>query len=155
MGNESANNMQKYENYKDQFKKLKRALENEFFLEAIFVEYAIIEDRTKAILVLAGKYEAYLKKRGRYSETLDSKVKYIQGFAAEKKTLLHRYFGDNTLDRILEWKESRNTLIHALLNQKLTTENLKDVASTGQGLARILCDRVTNYRRYLMRHQGK
>ena len=148
-------NMQKYENYKEQFKRLKRAIDNMFFLEAISIEYAIFEDRTKAILTLAGKYEAYLKKRGRYSETLDSKVKYIQGFASEKKSLLHRYFGDNTLERILDWKESRNTLIHALLNQKLTTENLKDVASTGQGLARIICDRVTNYRRYLMRHQDK
>ena len=94
--------MQKYENYKEQFKRLKRAIDNMFFLEAISIEYAIFEDRTKAILTLAGKYEAYLKKRGRYSENLDSKVKYIKGFAAEKKSLLHRYFGDSTLDSVLE-----------------------------------------------------
>ena len=60
-----ADNMQKYENYKEQFKRLNRALANGFNLEAVFIEYAIMEDRTESILRHAGKYEAYLKKRGR------------------------------------------------------------------------------------------
>ena len=37
-------NTQKYENYKEQFKRLKRALNEGFNLEAIFIEYAILED---------------------------------------------------------------------------------------------------------------
>ena len=43
-------NQQKYENYKEQFKRLNRALANGFNLEAMFIEYAILEDRTESIL---------------------------------------------------------------------------------------------------------
>ena len=39
-------NIQKYENYKEQMKRLDRALTNGFNLEAMFIEYAIMEDRT-------------------------------------------------------------------------------------------------------------
>ena len=39
--NPMATNIQKYENYREQFNRLKRALASEFYLEAIFIEYAI------------------------------------------------------------------------------------------------------------------
>lgn len=142
-------NTQKQENYREQFVRLKRALDNSFYLEALFIEYAIIEDRTRSILIHAGKYDAYLKKRGRYPETLDSKIKYIQGFAAEKKSLLNKYFGDSTLADILVWKEDRNRLIHALLNQSLTTEILESTAAQGDALCKTLRNRATSYKKAL------
>ena len=142
---------QKYDNYKEQFVRLKRAMDNRFYLEALFIEYAIIEDRTKSILVHAGKYEAYLKKRGKYQETLDSKVKYIQSFAAEKKSLLNRYFGDTLLEDILVWKEDRNKMVHALLNQTLSTENLEHLAEDGSYYCKSLRNKVTSYKRTLNR----
>lgn len=149
--NENISNAQKYDNYKEQFVRLKRAMDNRFYLEALFIEYAIIEDRTKSILVHAGKYEAYLKKRGKYQETLDSKVKYIQGFAAEKKSLLNRYFGDMLLEDILVWKEDRNKMVHALLNQILSTAELEHLAEDGSNYCKSLRNRVTNYKRALNR----
>ena len=39
-------NKQKNERYKDLMSKLKKAMNNEFYYEAIFIEYAILEDRT-------------------------------------------------------------------------------------------------------------
>ena len=48
-------NNQKYNNYREQFKRLDRSLKNEFYLEALFIEYAIIEDRTESVLKHAGK----------------------------------------------------------------------------------------------------
>lgn len=138
---------QKQDNYREQFIRLKKALNSEFYLEAIFIEYAIIEDRTRAILVHAGKYEAYLKKRGRYQENLNSKIKYIQAFAAEKETLLNKFFGDELLTDILDWKEKRNQLIHALLNHTLTTEELAKMAEKGDVYCRTLRDKVTNYKK--------
>ena len=36
-------NQLKYENYKEQFRRLNKALANGFNLEAMFIEYAIIE----------------------------------------------------------------------------------------------------------------
>jgi hypothetical protein len=41
-------NMQKYENYKEQMNRLKKAMANAFYLEALFIEYAIMEDRTES-----------------------------------------------------------------------------------------------------------
>ena len=43
-------NRQKYENYREQFKRLEKALTYQFYLEALFIAYAIMEDRSEAIL---------------------------------------------------------------------------------------------------------
>ena len=144
-------NMQKHENYREQFVRLKRALASEFYLEAIFIEYTIIEDRTESILRHAGKWEAYLKKRGRYQATLDSKIAYIQDFVREKKAFAHRYFSDSLLEEILVWKEDRNRLIHALLKQTLTTEEISAIAHTGERLTKEIRTRATNFNRAVER----
>lgn len=47
---DQADNYLKYENYKEQNERLTRALKNHFYLEAIFIEYSILEYRTEAIL---------------------------------------------------------------------------------------------------------
>ena len=56
-------NQLKYENYREQFKRLNSALHSGFNLEAMFIEYAIMEDRTESILRHADKWEAYIKSR--------------------------------------------------------------------------------------------
>ena len=148
-------NVQKYENYKEQFKRLNKAMNNQFYLEAIFISYAIIEDRTESILHHAGKWDAYLKRRGRYQVTLDSKINYISNFAREKKSLLNKYFGDGILDEILEWKEKRNKLMHALMKQSLTTEILESLAIQGKEYARVLTNKSGSYRRAIERAQRR
>ena len=82
-----ADNMQKYENYKEQFKRLNRALANGFNLEAIFMSYAILEDRTESILRHGELWDVYRKSRKGREPNLDSKVKYIQKRAENR---LHR-----------------------------------------------------------------
>ena len=104
-------NQQKYENYKEQFKRLNKALVNGFNLEAMFIEYAIMEDRTESILRHAGYWDAYLKKRGNRDATINSKISCIQGKVNADDKLLRKYFSDDLLDRILSWKEERNRLI--------------------------------------------
>ena len=144
---EGMDNRQKYENYKEQFKRLDKAFRYEFYLEALFIEFAIMEDRTESILRYAGKWEAYLKKRGKYQITIDSKLKYISHFAQEKGSLLNKYFGDDLLDKIAVWKDDRNKLIHALMKQSLTTEDLREIATRGKTLTTALRNKSTNYRR--------
>ena len=124
-------NMQKHENYREQFNRLKKALIAEFYLEAIFIEYTIIEDRTESILRHANMWDACVKKqRGRFV-TLEKKIEYIKEIAREKKSVAHKYFSDFLMDEILAWKEERNRLIHALLKQTLTTEEVSKIAHTG------------------------
>lgn len=146
----------KYENYREQFKRLNSALHSGFNLEAMFIEYAILEDRTESILRHADKWEAYLKKRGKNEPTLNSKIIYIQKqMEANRKDLLHRYFSDDLLDRILAWKEDRNRLIHALVKQQLEHNEIRTLAEQGKRLVDELRKRSGNYNRAMDREKEK
>ena len=142
-------NMQKYFNYKEQFKRLKKAIYNKFFLEAIFIEYAIIEDRAESIL----RYENNEIKSEKFV-SIDRKLNKITNLAENKKSLPHRYFSDGIIDEILEWKEKRNKMIHALMKQHLTTQILEELALAGECLTKELCKRSTNYKRAVARRKN-
>ena len=137
-------NQQKYKNYKEQFRRLNKALSNEFNLEAIFIEYAIMEDRTESALRYAESWESYLKSRKGREPNIDSKIRYIKKRAENKKSVLHRYFTDELLDSVLSWKDERNCLIHALLKQELTHDELMDLAQRDKELTINLRNRVGN-----------
>ena len=145
------NNQQKHENYREQFVRLKRALAAEFYLEAIFIEYTIIEDRTESILRHVGKWDACVKKQRGHFLTLEKKIEYIKEIAREKKSIQNKYFSDTLMDEILEWKEERNRLIHALLKQTLTTEEVSKIAHTGERLTKEIRTRATNFSRAVER----
>ena len=144
-------NMQKYRNYQTQFSRLNKAMKEEFYLEAIFIAYAIIEDRTESILRHAGKWESYEKSRRGRNATLDSKIRYIQKMAEEKNTLANRHLANGTLQQIWEWKEERNRMIHALLKQKLEDDELETLAQTGKDLASNLRTMANHFKRALQR----
>ena len=149
-------NQLKYEKYRQQFKRLNNALNNGFNLEAMFIEYAIMEDRTESILRHADKWEAYLKKRGKNEPTLNSKIVYVQKQKESNwKDLLNRYFSDDLLDRILSWTEDRNRLIHALLKQHLEHNEVTELAAQGKQLVDELRNRANKYNRAVDRRKAK
>ena len=152
---EAPDNQLKYENYKEQIKRLNSAISHGFNLEAMFIEYAIIEDRTESILRHAEKWDAYIKSRKGRDPTINSKVKYIQKLAAFNNDLLHKYFSDNLLDRLLTWKEDRNRLIHALLKQQLEHNEVAELAAEGKRLVDELRNRAGNYNRAMDRRKAK
>lgn len=136
-------NMQKYENYRIQMGRLSKAVKAEFFLEAVFIEYAILEDRLESILVHTGKFNP------EKHNTMDKKLRRVQEISREKKSLAHKYFSDELIQSIYDWKESRNTLIHALMKQKLNTDELKDLALTGVDITKKLNSKTTSFKRAL------
>ena len=140
-------NQQKYENYAEQFRRLNKALASGFNLEAMFIEYALMEDRTESVLRHAGLWDAYLKSRKGHGPTINSKVKYICNCANSGNKFLKEYFSDDLLDQILDWKEERNRLIHALLNQQFAHNEISALAQQGNELCRTLRSRVTNCNR--------
>ncbi len=148
-------NQLKYENYREQFKRLKSALNGGFNLEAMFIEYAIMEDRTEFILRHAEKWEAYLKSRKGREPNIDSKVKYIQKLAENRKDTLHKYFADDMLTELLTWKEERNRLIHALLKQQLEHNEVSTLAEQGKQLVDELRKRAGNYNRAFDRRKAE
>ena len=148
-------NLQKYENYKEQFKRLNSALANGFNLEAMFIEYAILEDRTESIIRHAAKWEDYLNTRKGRIVTIDSKIRYIQKMAEQKNTLPNKYFCDDLLARILTWKEDRNRLIHALVKQQFEHNEISMLAEQGKHLVDELKKRAGNYNRAIDRRKAK
>ena len=152
---EKTDNQLKYENYREQFKRLKSALSSGFNLEAMFIEYAIMEDRTESILRHADKWEAYLKSRKGREPNIDSKVKYIQKLAENRKDTLHKYFADDMLTELLTWKEERNRLIHALLKQQLEHNEVSTLAEQGKQLVDELRKRAGNYNRAIDKRKEK
>lgn len=148
-------NLQKYENYKEQAKRLKKALEYGFNLEAIFIEYAMFEDRTESVLRHADKWEAYVKSRKGRDVTIDSKINYIQKLAENKKDLLHKYFSDDLLEKIKAWKNERNRLIHALVKQELQYNEISDLAQSGNDLLKKMKLKTGNYNKAIDRRKAK
>ena len=145
------NNMQKYNNYKEQMNRLNKAINSEFYLEAISIEYAIVEDRITSALKHAGKYNPEKHK------TLNLKLNRIKEMQRAKtgKPLLRKYIDDELLSSIDAWKSQRNTLIHALLNQSLHTEDLREEALQGLEIVKTLNSKVSSWNRALEREKQK
>ena len=85
----------------------------------------------------------------------ERRIAVILDIAREKKTLPNKYFGDDLLANILQWKEDRNRMIHALMKQSLTTEELEALALTGREYARVLANRATSFRRAVERRKKR
>ena len=124
--NDILTNEDKFNNYKIQMGRLKRALKSQFYLEAMFIEYAIIEDRTEAIL----RYEnnSIKVEEGKFV-SLNRKLKRILILTKEEKSLLNKYINPEVLQEILEWKEERNGLIHALMKKQVTTDEMFSIVN--------------------------
>ena len=143
-------NIQKQLNYREQFKRLDKALNNNFYLEALFIEYAIMEDRTESILRYEGN-EIKVKEGSFIS--INRKLDKIKKIAEQRKSLPERYFSDNLIECIQLWKDERNRMIHALMKQSLTTEELTELALEGKVLCRQLCNKANNYKRAVERRK--
>lgn len=150
-------NMEKYENYKTQFERLTLAMNNHFYLEAIFIEYAIIEDRTTSILRYEGNE---IHDNGHVS--LDKKLKKIARLARQNTAntpWIARYFSDDNshqlINKIKCWKDkNRNPLTHKLMTIITTTKGLQDIAEEGECLCKELSNQATNYKRMVERHKS-
>lgn len=142
-------NQLKYENYKEQMGRLKRALTNRFFLEAVFIEYAVLEDRTESILCHAGVFNP------EKHNTLARKLSRIEEIVRGERFILRKYISQETVDGIRAWMQGRNRLIHALLKQNLSTEELERYAADGEAYAKQLCSKATSYKRALERERLK
>ena len=143
-------NLQKQKNYRVQFTRLNKALVHQFYLEAVFIAYAIIEDRTEAVLRYEGKQ---INSKGFVS--LDRKLRKIRSTLTEEQCICGRYFDEEILDSLSAWKESRNSKMHALMKGVQSTTELAVLAEEGKTLARALCTKASNYKRAVERRKRK
>ncbi|MCR5090365.1 MAG: hypothetical protein K6C08_12755 [Oscillospiraceae bacterium] len=141
-------NMQKYGNYKEQMGRLKKALNSQFYLEAISIEYAVLEDRVESVLRHSEVF------RPKKHNTITKKLNRLSVLCGDNK-LAGKYFTDELISSIHEWKNERNPMTHALLNLHLHTEDLQKIAEDGEKLVKTMCSKSSLYNRAIDRKREK
>ena len=142
-------NQQKYENYRAQSRRLTSALRSGFYLEAVFIEYAIIEDRLESALTHAGAFNPNRQR------TITSKLSKLEKLCENRRGLARRYFSAELLAAIRAWKDRRNPLVHELMKQRATTGDFEAVALEGQALVKTLKSKVGSFNNALEREWAR
>lgn len=138
-------NYDKYEAYKTMKSNLSKALRSGFYYQAIFIEYAIIEDRCLSLLAHAGvKWTDNREQELKLSQKLNkmrSNMAFTESFVRKRLTL-------EFIDGIESWKRERDRLIHALARIKYDDKHVKEVAEHGAELIKALDNKVRSVNRY-------
>ena len=138
-------NMEKYEVYKSMNKNLSKAMRAGFYYQAIFIEYAIIEDRCSSVLRHAGV--KYQDSKG-HELKISEKIKKMRGNPAFLVPYVRQRITLELLDEITGWKPDRDQLIHALAKVPYDHDSVREIATRGQELVRILSNKVKSANNY-------
>lgn len=138
-------NMEKYQTYKSMNENLSKAMRSEFYYQAIFIEYAIIEDRCTSVLKHAGV--KYLDSKG-HEIKLSQKLTKMRDNPAFHIPYIQQRITLELLEEITVWKRERDKLIHALATIPYDHESVKATAVTGQELVKKLSSKVRSVNAY-------
>lgn len=136
---------EKYEAYKAMKVNLKKSMNAEFYYQAIFIEYAIIEDRCLSVLKHAGV--KYLDNRGMELK-LSSKLNKIRTNPAFTNHYVRKRIPEEFIVNIIDWKRDRDRLIHKLASIPYNHESVKEIAERGRELVDSLDNKVKSINRY-------
>ena len=129
--------------YKILVSRIDQAIDEEFFLEATWIAYAILEDRLVSALRESGG--------GPPIRMLGPKLGEVQSRAQNSINMRKAFFGD-MLDRLDAWKDKRNDLMHALADERLDIptidQSTQSVAIEGRELARELAAACKRYKKF-------
>lgn len=123
------NNKEKQNQYAILMSKLKRATKYENYYEAIFIEYAILEDRASSILKHAKVNVKTKKKNGPDLFNKLNAIKIDKKFDNEYR---RKHLPDEYLDEIQNWRQKRNTFVHNLIETKYNSKEVKKIALEGE-----------------------
>ena len=139
-------NYKKRDQYAILMSKLKKATYNEFYYEAIFIEYAIIEDRTDSLLRHANIKN--ITNKG-YSLKLNEKLNKIKSRKEFEDKYIRKHISKEFIEDINSWKSERDKLIHALVKNEYDYDALKTIALHGECLANKLASKSKLLNNYL------
>lgn len=114
----------KRSHYEALITKMAKANQDEYYLEACWLAYAIMEDRLLSALRNSGG-ENY--RNGKPIRGIGKKSQEIN-YRKKKDDLLKAYFSDHLMDRVYDWKESRNDLAHAMADGSKTMSEIYKAA---------------------------
>lgn len=138
-------NQIKFEVYKSMKCNLKRAMNAEFYYEAIFIEYAITEDRLASVLRHAGV--KYLDNKGNEIK-ISEKIKKVKGNPIFDSPFVRKRMPIDFLDELTLWKRDRDALIHDLAKIPYNHEKVKQIAERGQVLVKRLDNAVKSINKH-------
>lgn len=138
-------NLEKYEAYKAMKMNLNKAMKSGFYYQAIFIEYAILEDRCLSVLKHAGV--KYLDSKG-HEIKLQDKLRKMKGNPAFLNDYVRERITLELIDEIESWKTDRNQLVHALAKIPYSHDSIKEVAERGQILINTIDNRVRSVNRF-------
>jgi len=141
----------KREHYNELMDRMDNAHNLEFYLEASWFAYTVLEDRLLSALRNSGgaNYSNHrpIRMLGKKMQEINARKK--------KDKLLSAYFTDQLMDNIHKWKEERNDLTHAMADG---TKNITDVDKAAYLLstnAKKLVKDVCNAAILLKKHRDK
>ena len=143
--------MEKIKNYKKQAKyaelmeRLGKSLKEEFYYEAIFIEFAIFEDRTSSLLRHAGisTLDEDDQELG-----LHAKIKLIKRHDMFRNDYVEKHELFSILDEVDKWRRTRNDLMHALADEESSIDDVRKFAVQGD----ILVTKLNNKSRLVNNH---
>ncbi len=138
-------NMEKYETYKKMNENLSRALKAGFYYQAIFIEYAILEDRLMSLLKYAGV--AYLDKKGN-DISITQKLNKAETCSPFSVKFVRDRVSIELLKQVRAWSKKRNDLIHHLATIPYDHESVKQLALEGNDLVKVLSLKVRSVNNY-------
>jgi hypothetical protein len=125
-------NYEKQATYAQRMAQLKKAVVNGFYFEAIFLEYAVLEDRTESVLVHEGSVK--LTNRRGNPLSLYDKIKLLRDNKAFSDKYVRTRITEELLESIDKWRVRRNDLVNELMKNTIPYEELKEVAMDGMSL---------------------
>lgn len=112
--------------------RLNKAIKNKFYLEAVFIEYSILEDRTDALLIYC-----YGENKASKWDKITPRINKLKAVVGDKYLNINKYISLALLERTLKWIEVRNSIIHALMKRNNSSVELETLAIEGLELVKI------------------
>ena len=142
-------NMKKFYRYKFMFGNLNESIKAGYYLQAVFIEYAIIEDRASSIIAHTLGENKTKTNKGK-PKNLADKIKMIKGYARDDKSdaWMKKYLSADLLDQIEDWKGRRNRCVHALMLRFDSQDELAQLAEEGRTIARAFSDIAGKVRKH-------
>ena len=139
------NNTDKQYTYAQYKVKLSKALRHGFWLEAVFIEYAMIEDRTESVL----RHEGTIKLTNKQGHPLKLSIKLnkIHDSAPFTDKQIRKSIPLSFIDEIWTWKDRRDAYIHSLMKNPYCEEDAREIAEEGNEIVRQLDNKVKSVNR--------
>lgn len=138
-------NTTKQEAYKAMKANLNKSMKSGFYYQAIFIEYAIIEDRCLSALKHAGV--KYLDNRNQELK-LSAKLNKMRSNQAFTNVYVRKRLTLEFIDQVENWKRERDKLIHKLATIPYDYDDVKRVAEQGREIVKNIDNLVRSINRY-------